>query len=110
MRSGMDGAVREAGMWIVSRRPGHPAHVSAFPLLMTTFRVHVQGHRGNPMKMFSDDWFRAEWRKLGFHYDRDDEAKQWNIVDPKLDFARSPLSCVTTPLIRKMTGFPATAI
>lgn len=35
------------------------------------------------MKMFSDDWFRAEWRKLGFHYERDDETKQWNIVGSK---------------------------
>ncbi|MFG3448055.1 hypothetical protein ACGFZ3_05680 [Stenotrophomonas sp. NPDC047960] len=35
------------------------------------------------MKVFSDDWFRAEWRKLGFHYDRDDETKQWNIVGSK---------------------------
>ena len=33
--------------------------------------------------MFSDDWFKAEWRKLGYHYDRDDEAKQWNIVGSK---------------------------
>jgi hypothetical protein len=42
MHIGMGGALQEAGMWIVGRRPGHPAHVSAFPLLMTTFRVHAQ--------------------------------------------------------------------
>ena len=42
MRSGMGGAIEEIGMWFVSRRPGHPAHASAFPLLMTTFRVDAQ--------------------------------------------------------------------
>lgn len=36
-----------------------------------------------PVNMFSDDWFKSEWRKLGYHYDRDDEAKQWNIVGSK---------------------------
>lgn len=36
-----------------------------------------------PVKMFSDDWFKAEWRKLGFHYELDHEAKQWNIVGSK---------------------------
>lgn len=32
------------------------------------------------MKIFSDEWFRSEWRKLGFHYDRDDESKRWIIT------------------------------
>lgn len=32
------------------------------------------------MKMFSDEWYRCEWRKLGFHYDRDDESRRWNIT------------------------------
>ena len=38
---------------------------------------------GGSMKIFSDEWFRAEWRKLGFHYDRDDESKRWNITGSK---------------------------
>jgi len=37
----------------------------------------------SPVKMFSDEWFRAEWRKLGFNYKLDHEAKQWNIVGSK---------------------------
>lgn len=32
------------------------------------------------MKIFSDEWFRSEWRRLGFHYDRDDESKRWIIT------------------------------
>lgn len=31
------------------------------------------------MKKFSDDWYRAEWMKLGFYYDLDHDAKHWNI-------------------------------
>lgn len=35
------------------------------------------------MKIFSDDWFRAEWRALGFYYDRDDDSKRWSITGSK---------------------------
>lgn len=32
------------------------------------------------MKHFSDDWFRAEWRKLGFYYEFNHEAKRWELT------------------------------
>lgn len=28
----------------------------------------------------SDEWFRSEWRKLGFYYEVDHAAKQWTIT------------------------------
>jgi len=32
------------------------------------------------MDHFSDEWFRSEWRKLGFYYEVDHAAKQWTIM------------------------------
>lgn len=32
------------------------------------------------MDHFSDEWFRSEWRKLGFYYEVDHAAKQWTIT------------------------------
>lgn len=32
------------------------------------------------MQYFSDDWFRSEWQKLGFHYELNHEAKRWEIT------------------------------
>lgn len=29
--------------------------------------------------MFSDEWFRTEWRKLGFYYELDHDGKRWMI-------------------------------
>ncbi|WP_421567531.1 hypothetical protein [Stenotrophomonas sp. PD6] len=35
------------------------------------------------MQLFSDEWYRSEWRKLGFHYERDDDSKQWTVTGSK---------------------------
>jgi hypothetical protein len=32
------------------------------------------------MNIFSEKWCRDEWRNLGFHYELDDDAKQWRIT------------------------------
>lgn len=32
------------------------------------------------MKKFSDDWYGAEWMKLGFYYDLNHCAKHWNVT------------------------------
>lgn len=29
------------------------------------------------VKMFSDDWFKVEWRKLGFHYELHPGKTSW---------------------------------
>ncbi|MGH8037937.1 MAG: hypothetical protein ACREPD_09360 [Stenotrophomonas sp.] len=32
------------------------------------------------MQLFSDEWYRSEWKKLGFHYELDHDSKQWKIT------------------------------
>jgi len=39
-----------------------------------------ESDRGALMQYFSDDWFRAEWRKLGFYYELNHEARRWEIT------------------------------
>ncbi|MEE7545963.1 hypothetical protein HF319_01920 [Xanthomonas sp. Kuri4-1] len=34
-------------------------------------------------EIFSNDWFRAEWRKLGFHYVLDENQQKWIISGSK---------------------------
>lgn len=34
------------------------------------------------MQYFSDDWFRSEWRNLGFYYALNHEARRWEITGP----------------------------
>ncbi|WP_419403261.1 hypothetical protein [Stenotrophomonas rhizophila] len=29
--------------------------------------------------IFSDEWYRSEWRRLGFHYELDEVSRRWNI-------------------------------
>lgn len=32
------------------------------------------------MTIFSDEWFRCEWRRFGFHYELDDGTRRWNLT------------------------------